>query len=185
MPSPALIAWSTDSTAALSQLEAAGYALGERPRQLDYAYVLLLCAHFQAYCRGLHSDATQVLVESIEPEIGAVLDENLSFARQLDHRNAQPGTLAADFRRLGIAFWTVVDEADAHNIKRRRQLEALNAWRNAIAHHDIESRRHELVPREVTPDVCRAWRSALDGLVQTFDLVLSAHLKTLVGFDSW
>ncbi len=185
MPSPALIAWSTDSAAALSQLEADDRGPDERPRQLDYAYVLLLCAHFQAYCRGLHSDATQVLVESIDPEIGAVLDDNLSFARQLDHRNAQPATLAADFKRFGIAFWTVVVVADAGNVERRHQLEALNAWRNAIAHHDIESRHDELVPREVTPGACRTWRSALNGLAQTFDRVLAEHLQTLIGSSPW
>jgi hypothetical protein len=185
MPSPALIAWSTDSAAALSQLEADDRGPDERSRQLDYAYVLLLCAHFQAYCRGLHSDATQVLVESIDPEIGAVLDANLSFARQLDHRNAQPGTLGADFRRLGIEFWAVVDAADARNAERRQQLAALNAWRNAIAHHDIESRRNELVPQEVTLAACMSWRSALHGLTQTFDRVIAEHLQALLGSDPW
>lgn len=184
MPSPALIAWSTNSAAALCQLEAGGDS-GSRPRPLDYAYVLLLCAHFQAYCRGLHSDATQVLVESIDPGIGAVLSDNLSFARQLDRRNAQPGSISADFKRIGIEFWDVVNVADAHNATRQRQLEALNAWRNAIAHHDIESRRRELVPHEVTLTACRSWRSALDGLAQTFDQVLAERLETLVGTRPW
>ena len=126
-----------------------------------------------------------MLVESIDAEIGAVLDDNLSFARQLDHRNAQPGTLSADFKRFGIAFWTVVEEADASNAEHRRQLEALNAWRNAIAHYDIESRRYELIPRDVTPGVCRAWRCALDGLAQTFDRVLAERLEALIGFSPW
>jgi hypothetical protein len=84
-----------------------------------------------------------------------------------------------------VAFWTVVEAADARSAERRRQLDALNAWRNAIAHHNIESRRHELAPYEVTPSVCRAWRSALDGLAQTFDQVLAERLKALVGFDFW
>lgn len=184
MPSPALIAWSTDSAAALTQLEADG-GPGSRPRQLDYAYVLLLCAHFQAYCRGLHSDATQVLVESIDPKVGTVLNANLSFARQLNQRNAQPGTLGADFKRLGIKFWDAVNAADARNAVRQRQLEALNAWRNAIAHHDIESRRGELVPHEVTLAACLSWRSALDGLARTFDQVIGEHLETLVGARPW
>lgn len=79
MPSPALVAWSTNSASALSQLEVDDRGPDERPRQLDYAYVLLLCAHFQAYCRGLHSDATQALVESIDPEVGAVLNDSRRF----------------------------------------------------------------------------------------------------------
>ncbi len=185
MSSPALIAWSTDSAAALSQLEACDGGSRRRSHQLDYAYVLLLCAHFQAYCRGLHSDATQVLVESIAPEIGAVLDTNLSFARQLDHRNAQPGTIGGDFKRFGIEFWVLVNAANADSATRQRQLQALTAWRNAIAHHDIESRRDELTPHEVTLATCRSWRSALDGLAQTFDQVLAKHLETLVGARPW
>jgi hypothetical protein len=94
MPSRALTAWSTSSAAALSQLQA-HRAIGARALQLHYAYVLLLCAHFQAYCRGLHSDSTQLLVDSIHPGVGAVLDANLSFGRQLDHGNAQPSALGA------------------------------------------------------------------------------------------
>lgn len=185
MPSPALIAWSTESAAALSQLEADGRAPGERPRQLDYAYVLLLCAHFQAYCRGLHSDATQVLVESIDPEIGAVLDANLSYARQLDRRNAQPGTLTADFSRLGIEFWVLAETADPLASVRRRHLEELTAWRNAIAHHDIASRRGELAPAEVTLATCRAWHASLNGLAETFDRIVAERLKALVGARPW
>jgi hypothetical protein len=80
MPSPALTAWSTSSAAALSQLEAAHRAVGgtragrrTNTLQLNYAYVLLLCAHFQAYCRGLHSDAAQLLVDAIDPGIAVVL----------------------------------------------------------------------------------------------------------------
>src|ERR1700677_1769765 len=154
MPSPALTAWSTSSAAALSQLEAAHRAVGgtragrrTNTLQLNYAYVLLLAAHFQAYCRGLHTDAAQLLVEEIDPGIGAVVDANLTFARQLDRGNAQPSAIGADFNRLRLDFWTVVQAADTRNAARQRKLEELNSWRNAIAHHDIESTRSGLRPR--------------------------------------
>ncbi len=48
-----------------------------------------------------------------------------------------------------------MEATDARNAARRRKLEDLNAWRNAIAHHDIDSRRPDLHPREVTLDACR------------------------------
>ena len=185
MPSPALTAWSTSSAAALSQLQAHRAGGATRALQLHYAYVLLLCAHFQAYCRGLHSDATQLLVESIDPGVGAVLDENLSFRRQLDTRNAQPETLTADFSRLGLEFWTVVETADARNATRRRKLKELNVWRNAIAHHNIEQRRSDLHPHTVTLATCTTWHSALNGLAESFDRVLAAHLTTLLGSQPW
>jgi hypothetical protein len=192
MPSPALTAWSTSSATALSQLEAAHRAVGgtragrrTNTLQLNYAYVLLLSAHFQAYCRALHSDSTQLLVEAIDPGIASVLDANLTFARQLDRGNAQPSAIGADFNRLVFEFWTVVKAADARNTARQRKLEDLNDWRNAIAHHDIETRRADLRPREVTLAACRSWRGALDGLANSFDRVLAAHLATLLGSRPW
>lgn len=192
MASPALTAWSTSSATALSQLQAAHHAVGgtragrrTNTLQLNYAYVLLLCAHFQAYCRGLHSDAAQALVESLDPGIGAVLDVNLAFARQLDRGNAQPSTLGSDFNRLDFDFWPTIETADARNTERRRKLGELNAWRNAIAHHDIADRRADLHPRQVTFSACRSWHGALNGLARSFDRVLADHLQTLVGTRPW
>lgn len=192
MPSPALTAWSTSSAAALSQLEAAHRAVGgtragrrTNTLQLNYAYVLLLAAHFQAYCRGLHTDAAQLLVEEIDPGIGAVVDANLTFARQLDRGNAQPSAIGADFNRLRLDFWTVVQAADTRNAARQRKLEELNSWRNAIAHHDIESNRSGLRPREVTLAACRSWRGALDGLAESFDRVLADRIETLLDSRPW
>jgi hypothetical protein len=184
MPSPAFTAWCTSSAAALSQLQA-HRAGGARGLQLHYAYVLLLCAHFQAYCRRLHTDATQLLVERIDPGIAAVVDANLTFARQLDRGNAQPSALGADFSRLGLEFWAVVEAVDARNPARRRKLEELNDWRNAIAHHDIERHRADLHPHTVTLTACNSWHSALNGLADSFDQVLTAHLKTLLGSQPW
>ena len=191
MPSPALTAWSTSSAAALSQLQAhravsgVRAARGKNTLQLNYAYVLLLSAHFQAYCRGLHSDATQLLVDASDPGIGAVLDTNLSFRRQLDSGNAQPGALGIDFNRFNFEFWAVVEAADTRNAARHRKLEDLNAWRNAIAHHDIETRRADLHPREVTLATCRTWHSALNGLAYSFDSVLAGHLATFLDSRPW
>jgi hypothetical protein len=94
MPSPALTAWSTSSAAALSQLQAHRVTGGAPGLQLHYAYVLLLCAHFQAYCRELH-------------------------------------------------------------------------------------------PHTVTIAACNSWHSALNGLADSFDRVLTAHLTTLLGSRPW
>jgi hypothetical protein len=185
---PALNSWNTSSADALTQLEAAhravgGAAAGRRTNtlQLNYAFVLLLSAHFQAFCRDLHSQVTRTLSEAMEPAIGDVLRANLTFMRQLDSRNAQPGSLGADFNRFGLEFWPAVERVDRRNRQRREKLDQLNEWRNAIAHHDIASRRSSLVPREVTLDACQDWRSALNGLASSCDRVLAAHLETLVG----
>jgi hypothetical protein len=188
VPFPALDSWNTSAADALSQLEAAhravgGTAAGRRTNtlQLNYAFVLLLSAHFQAFCRDLHSQVTRTLSEAMEPAIGDVLRANLTFNRQLDSRNAQPGSLGADFNRFGLEFWPAVEHVDRRNRQRREKLDQLNEWRNAIAHHDIASRRSSLTPREVTLDACKDWRSALNGLALSCDRVLAAHLQTLLG----
>jgi hypothetical protein len=184
----ALHTWNTSAADALSQLEVAhsavgGTAAGRRTNtlQLNYAFVLLLSAHFQAFCRDLHTQMTRALSATLAPAIGDVLRVNLTFSRQLDVRNAQPGSLGADFNRFGLAFWPAVEGADRRNRQRREKLNQLNEWRNAIAHHDIASRGANLTPREVTLDACKDWRSALNGLASSCDRVLTAHLKTLAG----
>jgi hypothetical protein len=209
MSSAALLNWNTNAAEALSQLEEAHRAVGG-PRagrrtntlQLNYAFVLLLSAHFQAYCRGLHSEATEWLVDNVEPSIGAVLAVNLTLHRQLDSRNAQPASLAADFNRLDFPFWSFVESSDIRNKARREKLERLNEWRNAVAHHDIDSRRSSLTPHEVTLEACRSWRAALNGLARSFDIVTAnvsrswcTHVpgdilnpimtQTPASFDSW
>jgi hypothetical protein len=192
MSSTALIDWKTSAAEALSQLEAAhsavgGIRVGRRTNtlQLNYAFVLLLSAHFQAYCRSLHSEATEWLADAVDPSIGAVLTVNLTLHRQLDNRNAQPASLAADFNRLDFPFWRVVEASDARNKARREKLERLNDWRNAVAHHDVDKRRLDLMPHEVTLDACRSWRGALNGLARSFDFVIANRLQELVSTRPW
>jgi hypothetical protein len=192
MSSTALLDWNTSAVEALSQLEEAHHAVGgtragrrTNTLQLNYAFVLLLSAHFQAYCRGLHSEATQWLADAVEPGIGTVLAVNLTLRRQLDSRNAQPASLAADFNRLDFPFWSVVEASDARNKARREKLERLNEWRNAVAHHDIDKRRSDLTPHEVTLEACRSWRGALNGLARSFDFVLANRLQELVHTRPW
>jgi len=192
MSSTALIDWQTSAAEALSQLEAAYRAVGgaqagrrTNTLQLNYAFVLLLAAHFQAYCRSLHSEATQWLVDTVDPGLGAVIAVNLTLHRQLDSRNAQPASLGADFNRLGFEFWLDVEMLDARNRDRRGKLERLSEWRNAIAHHDIDRRRTDLAPREVTLDACRSWRGALNGLARSFDVVLANRLQELTRTCPW
>jgi hypothetical protein len=96
-PSAALAGWETSVDAALSQLEHAHRAVGgthsgrrTNTLQLNYAFVLLLSAHFQAFCRDLHSEAVEHLRDAVELDIGDMLAANLTRYRQLDSRNAQP-----------------------------------------------------------------------------------------------
>jgi hypothetical protein len=190
--SVALARWETSVDAALSQLEDAYRAVGgtrsgrrTNTLQLNYAFVLLLSAHFQAFCRDLHSETVAHVRDVLDPEIGAVVSANLTLHRQLDSRNAQPGSIGTDFGRFGFELWPVVDALDARNPMRRRKLERLNGWRNAIAHHDIEARRPALDPSEVTLLACSSWRNALAGLARSFDRAVADRLHELLDIRPW
>jgi hypothetical protein len=77
---------------------------------------------------------------------------------------------------------------DAHrpaNPSRRILLEELNEWRNAIAHQDfapamLRSGRPVLQLAQV-----QGLRKACDGLAQSFDEVMSAHIQVKTGTAPW
>ena len=67
------------------------------------------------------------------------------------------------------------------NDERRRKLWALIAWRNAIAHHDIDEKlaKGALDPVKITLDACRGWRSALNVLATSLNTVAADRCETL------
>ena len=62
------------------------------------------------------------------PFVRHLVQAGFTKGRQLDTKNAQPGSLGADFGLLGIKFWDEVDKHDARNKHRRGELESLNKW---------------------------------------------------------
>jgi hypothetical protein len=104
--------------------------------------------------------------------------------RQLDSKNAQPSSLGSDFGILGIKFW---DEVEKHHLKskdRKRELEALNNWRNAIAHQSFDEVSPGLSPNLTLKHV-RRWRSACGRLARSFDEVMRGHLQAMIGETPW
>ncbi len=108
----------------------------------------------------------------------------LTRGRKLDQGNAQPGSLGADFGRLGIKLWDEVTAADPDNRARHSSLEVLNQWRNAIAHQDFD-------PRELGGTTTlrlaqvREWRAACNRLAESFDEVTRRYLQSMGGQSPW
>ncbi|HZU81872.1 MAG TPA: hypothetical protein VE987_03100 [Polyangiaceae bacterium] len=144
----------------------------------------MLAAHFQGYCRGLHSAAVDFIAMNTRPSnVAAVLRGALTQGRRLDTGNANPDNLGADFGRLGMpSFWDDVGALDRRNRARRTRLRELNEWRNAIAHHDFTrvGGRDRLHVTTV-----RAWRDACDVLASFIDRAVASHLRRLVGSAPW
>jgi hypothetical protein len=191
MPSRSFQHWATVRAASLDEIEAAHRALGGTgpgrrvaTQQINFAYAILLSAQFQGFCRDLHVECADFLAGFIPlPALRDLCRADLHGNRRLDRGNPNPGTIGADFARLGLTFWPTVEAHDSRSRQRKGSLEELNEWRNAIAHQDFSSPRlggARLQLRQV-----RDWRNACDSLAVSFDQVMREHLRTVVGSAPW
>ena len=157
-------------------------------QQLNYAYAMLITAHFQRYCRDLHAEAAQVLVAQLpDPPLAEILEGLLAQNLRLDKGNPTPVNLGLDFARFGFRFWDAVEASDRRNKCRKADLERLCEWRNAIVHGDIAGKRAagRLLPHTLNLDTCGDWRRAMGSLAFSIDRVISAHCKNLGCAEPW
>lgn len=195
MPSVALTRWRTEGVEALDQLVAAHRAVrgvhrGRRhaTRELNHAYAVLLASQFQHFCRNLHSEAVESLANGVAPaSLGGILRKNLLNSRQLDNKNAQPGSLGSDFNRLGFDFTADIGGRDPKNVMRLKRLNELNNWRNAIAHQDFAgTKTKSLAPSPpLHLEHVRRWRKACDALARSMDAVVGDQVLAVVGVRPW
>src|SRR5262249_4886215 len=117
MPSTAFDHWSTTRRIALDEIKQAHAAVGGTgpgrryaTQQINHAYAVLLASQFQGFCRDLHSEGVDFLVKMIVPfpTLWPLVRAEFVRGRQIDRGNAQPGSIGADFGRLGIDFWVEV-----------------------------------------------------------------------------
>lgn len=196
MPSLALLRWRSRREPELDELEAAHQAVGGSSRgrryatlRVNHAYAVLLSSAFQAYCRDLHSEAVDYLVDALAlppaSPMALLFRRQMTQGRKLDTGNPNPGNLGADFGRVFVDpkdFWKQVigTPPDAVMETRKKKLERLNLWRNAIAHQDWS----EVGPSLWLSDV-RAWRAVCRTLATRFDLVVGDELRASTGKAPW
>jgi hypothetical protein len=140
--------------------------------QVNHAYATLITAHFQSYCRAVHTEVAQVLVGAVsDSRLGTVLEAGLTERRHLDKGNPTPANLGSDFGRFDFRFWGAVEAEDKDSEGRRVKLAQMCEWRNAIVHGDISRKRAAglLVPRHLDLETCKGWRRALDALAVSID----------------
>lgn len=154
-------------------------------QQVNHAYVVLLSSQFQGFCRDLHSECVDHLLQIIRPaSLQVVLSAEFLLHRMLDRSNPTPGNLGADFNRLGLEFWREVNRISRRNKNRQKHLDELNDWRNAIAHHDFDPAK--LGGRKtLTLQRIRRFRSVCNALATDFDRVMAKHLETVTGSNPW
>jgi hypothetical protein len=193
MPSIAYRQWVTTRAAALDEIARAHIAVGGTRRgrryatqQLNRLYAVLLASEFQGFCRDLHSECVDHLIRVIAPPSGLVryLRDELTRGRQLDRGNAHPGSIGADFGRFDIKVWVEVAKIDPQNAGRRLSLEALNNWRNAVAHQDFTPSQLGGTTVLRLAQV-RRWRASCRRLARALDEVMRLHLQTMTGTPPW
>lgn len=134
-------------------------------RELNHAYTVMLASKFQLFCRDLHSEAVERLTDAATPtSMRPIFRESLLDNRQLDSKNAQPGSLGSDFNRLGFE---------------------LNAWRNAIAHQTFTRARPLAPAPPLQLRHVRTWRTACNALARSMDAVVGDHIRAMVGAAPW
>jgi hypothetical protein len=176
----------------MDEIEAAHAAIGGTRRgrrfatqQINHAYVVLLSAHFQRFCRDLHSEAVDHLLRSIMPAaLKDIVRLQFTQNRKLDTGNPNPGNIGSDFARLGIDLWPQVLASNSRNTDRRISLESMNMWRNAIAHQDIDPAKFG-GSASLRLGQVRRWRTTCGALATEFDAVVGQRLTIIVGSAPW
>ena len=180
----------------MRELEAAHAAVGgtgagrrTATQQINDAYIVLTAAHFQRYCRDVHTEAATHIVGALHPRsVNTVFAVLLSRDRQLDRGNAQPASLGSDFGRFGMDLWDLLERKHRRNVGRKHRLAQLNVWRNAIAHQDFALKPDQ---RAIVGDSRRTliwgriWRSACVSLAGDIDAVVGDYLATILGARPW
>src|SRR5215470_463712 len=192
--SPSLVRWRTVGQAEIDELLAAHQAIGgtgpgrrTATQQINHALIVQLASQFQRYCRDLHGLCADAVVSAAPPPLQPALVLAFTAGRKLDRQNAHPGTLGDDFGRFGPRFWLAVDALGPQFAVRRRRLDQVNAWRNAIAHQDFRHVGSDPLTQGTRADLptFRAWRSALDQLAGGIDRAMYRELAGIIGARPW
>jgi hypothetical protein len=187
MPSNALQQWTTARMPRLAEVDAqcaATLALTPVPDLADEnlrGYVMLLAAHFQGFCRDLHTECGQVFAQSAALHLRLVIQVQCRAARDLDGANAKLESIRKDFDRFGMDLGAEL-RRDPANGPRVTLLGHLNAWRNYAAHHK------DVPPAAGGPftlAAVRGWKTACDALAAELDRIMYNQLRATLGVPPW
>jgi len=186
MPSASLLRWQNDRIPRLHQvgLQTAAALAAVPPNALLIdenlrGYVLLLSAHFQGFCRDLHTECAQIVASKVRRTLKALIQQQLTAHRKLDHGNPTVQNLKGDFDRFNFNL----DLAAAHpaNPVCLTDLGILNKWRNVAAHHST-------IPAGIPPlslPILQAWRNSCDSLATSLDGIMYNGMRKLLRRAPW
>ena len=196
MPSHALIGWQNHRLPRLKLVDAQNAAIAALvPPNPDLAdenlrgYVMLLAAHFQGFCRDLHSECVQAAARAVPVPMLLLFQTLCQQDRKLDKENAKYSGIKADFERfkfdLTAALTTdpaLAPAVQATNAGYITRINHLNAWRNYAAHHNVLPPAHG---GPLTLPTVQSWQAACAGLATELDRVMYNQLQLLTGTAPW
>jgi hypothetical protein len=141
MASASYSKWLGERRKKLLEIRSAHHAVGgtgpgrrTATQQINQAYALLVLAQFQGFCRDLHTEAADWISTAMPtPELAGIFRTTLTSERKLDRGNANSDNIRKDFNRLEMSLWDDVSAHDPRSAGRRKKLDALALWRNAIS----------------------------------------------------
>jgi hypothetical protein len=185
MPSVSLSQWRNDRMFRLQQIDLqCAAALASSPSNAPLieenlrGYVVLLSAHFQGFCRDLHTEAAMVISSKVRSSLRLLIQEQFTVHRILDHGNPTHDHLKSDFKRFGLEL-NLAD--DPSNAPRLVHLSALNKWRNVAAHQGTT------IPTGIPLNLLslQTWRTSCDELAHLLDDIVYNYLRTILRRAPW
>jgi hypothetical protein len=180
MPSASLILWSNTRLPSLAEIDAQCAAIVAAaipsPSLIDEnlrAYVLLLSAHFQGFCRDLYTECSQFISDNVRVGIQFLIQQFFTNKIALDHGNPNLDNMNTDFSRFGFSL--DLKGRDPANEVHISHLGHLNKWRNAAAHHGNPPKG---IPLNIAS--IRTWKTSCSGLATSLDGILYNQLRTLI-----
>lgn len=185
-PSQALHEWNTTRKGRLTKLDAqcvwATGLIPPDPELVDEhlrAYVTLLSAHFQGFCRDLYTEASQKVVSRIKQAgLRPIIQAQFATELRMEKGNPTLDALAVDFSRFGIAdLRTAIGtapSADTHKGK----LKAMNGCRNKCAHGE------PVIPELLLANI-QDWRTTCDWFATQLNMFVYDMLRKAFRGSPW
>lgn len=193
--SRAYTAWKTTRSADLDRVfgvhrEITGTGAGRRhdAEHLNGAIIARLVAEFQGYCRDLHDEAVDHVVQCLgvsDPGLRALTRTAYIRGRDLNTGNPTWNALKNDFGRLEMRLQADMDARYSASPRLREVLKDVLYARNAVVHADDVKLLNCRNRKHLTLRQARAWRASLNRFVSGIDNTTGAHLKVLTGKVPW
>ena len=182
MPSRSLLRWQTDRVPRLNALSAQ-IATAPPSTLTDEnlrAYVAMLSAHFQGFCRDLYSEGAQLITLAVPLQFQMHVQRQSITDLKLNTGNPHLQNLAHDFDRLTGDLRTHL-QSDPANALRLNHLAELNTWRNYVVHHGVVAPPGP----PLSLALVQGWQTSCDGLATELDRIVYDELNATLGVAPW